>query len=62
MDDTEKRGPGRPPKAATVAVIVARDFWDDTETRVPAGTIIDVAVDDAMEGIESGAFKRIPKA
>jgi len=49
-------------KTPTVSVIVARDYWDENEVRVCSGTVVELPVDAAMEGVESGAFKRIPKA
>lgn len=49
-------------KPAIVKVIVARDYWDASENRVRAGTVTEVPVDDAMEGIETGAFTRVPKS
>ncbi len=48
-------------EAPTTRVEVVRDFWDANCVRVSAGTIVEMDVDDAMEGVESGAFKRIPK-
>lgn len=54
----EKRGPGRPKKEATVSVMVMRDYWDANGERHRAGSIEDVAVEDALDGIESGAMKR----
>lgn len=48
-------------EAKTLKVLVARDFWDANEERIVTGTKIEVDADDALEGIETGAFKRIPK-
>lgn len=70
MTEETKRGPGRPPKAdkpeepkraETVACRVKRDYWPtEHETdRVRAGTIVELAPMDAIEGIESGLFERV---
>lgn len=48
-------------EAKTLKVMVARDYWDADEERVVTGTVVEVDADTALEGIESGAFKRIPK-
>lgn len=45
-------------KAATVACIIIRDFWDDDGVRQRAGKEIDVSIDDAFAGIESGILAR----
>lgn len=65
-DITPKRGPGRPPNVApapeaiaTVAVRVARDFWNENEIRVRAGAVIEVSVKAALKGIKSGALEPI---
>ena len=69
MSDEEKRGPGRPPKAvepATVTMIVLRDFWQTGDLsdgdRVRAGTKVEVSIDAAMAGLESGAMRRATEA
>ena len=48
-------------EAKTLKVLVARDYWDADEKRIVAGTEVWVDADTALEGIENGAFKRIPK-
>lgn len=53
----EKRGPGRPPK--TIACVVKRDFWDAEGVRHHAGTVVHVSVEDALDGVESGALGRV---
>jgi hypothetical protein len=61
-DETEKRGPGRPPKAATVSMVILRDYWTkgdgSDDDRVRAGTVVEVSVDEAMAGLESGSMRR----
>lgn len=63
MSEEEKRGPGRPPKAAqesTVRALVMRDFWPTEDNRVRAGTVIDVTKDDLIAGLETGILARAP--
>lgn len=69
MSEEEKRGPGRPPKPAepsTVTMVILRDYWQTGDLsdgdRVKAGTKVDVSVDAAMAGIESGAMRRATEA
>lgn len=57
-NDAEKRGPGRPAKEKTVACTVLRDFWPEEGVRMRAGTVIDVPVEDAMDGVENGTLSR----
>lgn len=52
-----------PVAVSSVKVKVIRDFWreekpDGTEDRVVAGSIIEVSVDAAFDGIEAGMFER----
>ncbi len=44
-----------------VEVEIVRDFWDADGNRRPAGTVIEVPVEAALEGIEKGALRRAPK-
>ena len=55
----EKRGPGRPPKEATVACIILRDFWDEDGIRHKAGETVELGISAAMDGIESGSLSRV---
>ncbi|PWL17399.1 hypothetical protein DKP76_11515 [Falsochrobactrum shanghaiense] len=50
------------PKAQTIEVEIVRDFWDADGNRCEAGTCIEVPVEAALEGIETGALRRAPKA
>lgn len=52
----EKRG--RPAKPATIACVIKRDFWDHTGERQPAGKVIEVTIEEALDGVESGALAR----
>lgn len=55
----EAAKPGRKPKPETVRVRVARDYWDENEERVSAGTIIEVPVATALKGVKSGALDTV---
>ena len=57
----EKRGPGRPPKAAeTVKAEGLRDYWvaADEAGRIRAGSIVEVSKDDLIAGLEKGLLRR----
>lgn len=58
--EEQKRGPGRPRKEpeGTVTCEILRDFWDAEGERHRAGTIVEVSVAEALDGIESGALRR----
>lgn len=70
--DRPKRGrpraadavPAAPP-VPLVQVVINRDFWKEDETgeviRYRAGTVVEVPVEAAFEGIETGALGRIKK-
>lgn len=57
----EKRGPGRPPKKDAVQCVVLRDFWPEEGNRVVKGTVVEMTPDQAMDGIEAGAVRRLKK-
>ncbi len=63
MSEEEKRGPGRPPKAATVKARVLRDYWTrgdgSDDDRVRAGTELDVTMEDLIDGLERGFLERV---
>ena len=46
---------------ATVTCEVLRDYWptDDQSDRVRKGTMVDVTMEAALDGIEAGALRRI---
>lgn len=44
---------------ALIAVRINRDFWDAKGERFRKGTIIEVPVDTALDGVESGALSRV---
>ena len=46
------------PEPRKIACIIVRDFWDESGVRQPAGKKIEVSVDAALDGIESGALMR----
>lgn len=41
-----------------IKVVILRDFWDKEGERHRAGTVVEVPVDYALDGIESGALSR----
>ena len=47
----------KPP--ATVLCMIMRDRWDENAVRIAAGTVVEVSVDDAMDGIENGTLERV---
>lgn len=47
------------PETTVVKVEIARDFWDSDGERQPAGTVIEVPVDVALMGVETGALRRV---
>lgn len=54
-------GDGKPGGAAPalIAVNVLRDVWDGEGNRHRKGTIVEVPVEDAMDGVESGFYSRV---
>lgn len=46
----------------TVNMVVLRDYWDATSTRVRAGTVIAMDVGAAMDGLEAGSLRRAVEA
>lgn len=46
----------------TLDVEILRDFWDENEERHPAGTVVTLPLEPALDGIESGALRRVKKA
>ena len=43
----------------TIKCAILRDFWDANGVRQPAGKEMDIPVDEAMDGVESGALTRV---
>lgn len=54
MSDDEKKT-----KEKLVTVRIERDFWDGEGNRHHAGTIVEVPVEAALDGVESGALSRV---
>ncbi len=42
-------------------VEILRDFWDADGVRHPAGTVVSIPVEAAMDGAEKGALRRAKK-
>ena len=55
----EKRGPGRPKKDSTIQCVVNRDYWPEEGKRVRKGTIVELTPEEALDGIEAGAIRRL---
>lgn len=51
--------PPEAPKAQTIPVRIKRDIWDEDGKRHRKGTIIELPVEAAMDGVESGAVTRV---
>lgn len=47
------------PKERLIPVRIERDFWDAEGKRHRKGTVVEVPVDAALEGVESGALSRV---
>lgn len=45
--------------AALIPVQVRRDFWDENGERHRKGTIVEVSVNAALDGVETGALSRV---
>jgi len=45
-----------------IEVEILRDFWDADGERHPAGTIISIPAEAAVDGAENGALRRARKA
>lgn len=44
-----------------IEVEIARDWWDKDGVRHPAGTVVSVPIEAALDGVESGALRRAKK-
>ncbi|MGN6535205.1 MAG: hypothetical protein ACTHKQ_05670 [Mesorhizobium sp.] len=58
MADDDKK-PGAPAKEKLIPVRINRDFWDKDGARHRKGKIIDVPIEAALEGVETGALSRV---
>lgn len=45
-------------KKKLVKCVILRDFWDADGKRHPAGSEVEVPVEAALDGVESGALTR----
>lgn len=52
----------QPAAPQLIEVEILRDFWDNDCVRHPAGTIVQVPLEAALDGIEKGALRRARKA
>jgi hypothetical protein len=67
MSDTENKTetpvntPAGPSPVQLIEVEIARDWWDEDGVRHPAGTVVQVPIEAALDGIEKGALRRAKK-
>jgi hypothetical protein len=47
------------PQDRLIPVKVLRDFWDGSGNRCQKGTVVEVSVDDALDGVAAGSFERV---
>ena len=45
-----------------IKMTVLRDFWPEADVRVRAGTVVEMDVDAAMDGMEKGLLARVKEA
>lgn len=45
-----------------IDVEILRDFWDDDGVRHPAGTVVSIPVEAAVDGAANGSLRRAKKA
>lgn len=57
MADENKAAPAA--KEKLIPVRINRDFWDASGKRHAKGTVVEVPVDAALDGVESGALSRV---
>lgn len=51
--------PAGPAPERLIPVKIERDFWDAEGTRHRKGAIVEVSVEAALDGVESGALSRV---
>lgn len=51
--------PPSPGETNLIAVRVLRDFWDDKGERHAKGSIVEVPVEAALDGVEAGKLSRV---
>lgn len=56
-DEDKKAAPAV--KDRLIAVRIERDFWDADGERHRKGTVVEVPVDAALDGVETGALSRV---
>lgn len=56
---TDDKKPETPAKEKLIPVRINRDFWDSEGTRHRKGTVVEVPVEAALDGVESGALSRV---
>lgn len=56
---SEDKKPAAPAKEKLIPVRIERDFWDADGKRHRKGTIVEVPVETALDGVETGALSRV---
>jgi hypothetical protein len=59
MTDEKKPDEGKAKGEKLIPVRINRDFWDKDGNRHRKGKIIDVPIEAALEGVETGALSRV---
>ena len=55
----ENETPKAPAKEKLIPVRINRDFWSDDGKRYHKGTVVEVPVEAALDGVETGALSRV---
>lgn len=59
QQEIDAAGKTAKPAERLIPVVVKRDFWDREGARHRKGTIVEVTVEAALDGVESGALSRV---
>lgn len=56
---SEDKKPSAASRDKLIPVMIERDFWDKDGNRHRKGTIVEVPVEAALDGVETGALSRV---
>lgn len=59
MTDADKNTPTKELKEKMIPVRINRDFWSEDGERHRKGTVVEVPVEAALDGVETGALSRV---
>lgn len=59
MSDADKATSAEKSKEKLIPVRINRDFWSEDGKRHHKGTVVEVPVDAALDGVETGALSRV---